>query len=297
MMSRLYIDADVTEADGFVWRFIGFYGEPSTEKKYVSWKALRTLNAARKHPWLCMGDFNEIILSCEKDGGPARPHSCMDLFKEALEVCELTDLGFTGDPFTSRNNSHTGEHYVRERLDRAVADGDWRARFPAFKVTNGDPRHSDHRPVIVDTEWGLEVRRSRHNPPAFRFEAGWVQEEQCGVIVENAWKLTMNSPSGQVHEAVYNVALDLSDWSRNVLGDLEKRIKGARRSLEACRRRPVTDSTPAKLEILKYRLDRLEEKKKICTGDRGRRCTGWQRVTVTQNSSINMHPTGRKEVE
>ena len=41
-----------------------------------------------------------------------------------------------------------------ERLDRAVADGEWRAWFPTFKVTNGDPKHSDHRPVIMETDLG-----------------------------------------------------------------------------------------------------------------------------------------------
>jgi hypothetical protein len=38
--SRLYIDGDVVEKDGFIWRFTGFYGEPSSEKKEVSWRAL-----------------------------------------------------------------------------------------------------------------------------------------------------------------------------------------------------------------------------------------------------------------
>lgn len=32
------------------------------------------------------------------------------------------------------------------------------------------------------------------------------------------------------------MAGDLTDWSRNVLGDLEKRIKKVKKELEACRR-------------------------------------------------------------
>lgn len=92
----------------------------------------------------------------------------MDRFKEALEECGLSDLGFTGDPFTWRNNSHTSEQYIRERLDRAVADGNWRARFPAFKVTNRDPRHSDHRPVILETEWEGDMVGAWRQPSPFR---------------------------------------------------------------------------------------------------------------------------------
>jgi hypothetical protein len=124
MMSQLYIDADVTEELGFVWRLTGFYGEPSTDKKVLSWKALQVLNAARRRPWLCLGDFNEILLRCEEEEGLLRSQACMVRFKEALEECELADLGFTGDPFTWRNNRHTSSSYIWERLDRAVASGD-----------------------------------------------------------------------------------------------------------------------------------------------------------------------------
>jgi hypothetical protein len=62
-------------ADGFLWLFLGFYEEPSIEKKRLSWKALHTLNAARQHPWLYCGDFNKILLECGKDGG-LQGHRC-----------------------------------------------------------------------------------------------------------------------------------------------------------------------------------------------------------------------------
>ena len=73
----------------------------------------------------------------------------MDRFREALDDCALTDLGFVGDPFTWPNQSHTSDAYIRERLDRAVVDAAWCSRFPDFRVINGKPRHSDHRPIIL----------------------------------------------------------------------------------------------------------------------------------------------------
>ena len=135
----------------------------------LSWKALCILNAVRWRPWLCLGDFNEILLGCEKEGGPARPQACMDAFKEALDDCNLSDLGYSNDPFTWWNNNHVDQNYVRERLDRAVADGDWRARFPAFRVKNGDPKHSDHRPVIVETDWGGDELATQKGKFPFSF--------------------------------------------------------------------------------------------------------------------------------
>lgn len=66
----------------------------------------------------------------------------------------------------------------------------------------------------------------------------------------------------ECHAAVQNVALDLLDWSRNVLGDLEKRIKWARNALEVCRQGPMNGTTMGRMELLKFKLDRLEEQKK-----------------------------------
>jgi hypothetical protein len=69
-MLCLYIDLEIMEVDGFLWRLTGFYEELSTEKKCLSWQAMRTLNVARRRPWLCLGDFNKVLLEYEKDGGP-----------------------------------------------------------------------------------------------------------------------------------------------------------------------------------------------------------------------------------
>jgi exonuclease III len=155
--SRYHLDTEITETDGFVWRFTGIYGEPKVELRENTWKLLRTLKNQSDKPWLCIGDFNEILHSWEKEGGAPKSQIQMDNFKHALEDCELDDLGFVGDTFTWRNNSHTAEKYIRERLDRAIASHAWRMRFPAYKVVNGDHRHSDHRPVIVDTHGGERV--------------------------------------------------------------------------------------------------------------------------------------------
>jgi hypothetical protein len=152
-VARLYIDGDVVEGDGFVWRLTGFYGEPQSDKKELSWKALRVLNVARRRPWLCLGDFNEILMSHEKEGGAPRPQMSMDKFCHALEDCSLVDLGYSGDTFTWRNNNHTSDNYIRERLDHDVADVDWRTRFPSVRVQNGDPRHSDHAQSL--SQWRM----------------------------------------------------------------------------------------------------------------------------------------------
>lgn len=120
-ISKYYIDADVVETNGEKWRFTVVYGESHADKD-LTWDALRTLNASGSTPWLVSGDFNEILYAHEKQGGAARSQACMDKFRAALDECDLDDLGFKGDMFTWRNHSHRREKYIRERLDRAVAN-------------------------------------------------------------------------------------------------------------------------------------------------------------------------------
>lgn len=68
-VSRYHIDTEITEKDGFAWRFTGIYGESKMEEKDKTWKLLRTLKHQNNKPWLCAGDFNEVLFSWEKEGG------------------------------------------------------------------------------------------------------------------------------------------------------------------------------------------------------------------------------------
>lgn len=113
--SKNHIDLEVSETGGEKWRFTGIYGEPQSNLKYKTGELIEWLkNEDREHlSWLCVGDFNEILFHHEKEGGVPRSQSCLDQFKGALEVCELDDLGFSGDMFTWRNKQTTGNTHIR----------------------------------------------------------------------------------------------------------------------------------------------------------------------------------------
>lgn len=70
--SKYHIDVEIIERDGFRWRLTGIYGEPASNKKELTWRLLRNLNAQMERPWLCLGDFNEILHNHEKRGGQPR---------------------------------------------------------------------------------------------------------------------------------------------------------------------------------------------------------------------------------
>ena len=47
-------------------------------------------------PWLCFGDFNEIATQSKKLGASLQRESQMEKFRDAMEFCGLSDLGFQG---------------------------------------------------------------------------------------------------------------------------------------------------------------------------------------------------------
>uniref|UniRef100_A0A2N9GPG8 Reverse transcriptase domain-containing protein n=1 Tax=Fagus sylvatica TaxID=28930 RepID=A0A2N9GPG8_FAGSY len=61
-------EAEAVLADGAKWRFTGFYGHPEGHRKWESWVLLDKLHSLDNTPWLCMGDFNEILSISERSG-------------------------------------------------------------------------------------------------------------------------------------------------------------------------------------------------------------------------------------
>ena len=103
--------------------------------RYKTWDTMTRLRRESTLPWLCIGDFNEILYNFEKQGGGPRAHSQMDCFHEALNFCNLNDLGFEGDVFTWRNNNFRVDGYIQERLDIVVATTSCSNCF-GYKVVN-----------------------------------------------------------------------------------------------------------------------------------------------------------------
>lgn len=54
------------------WKLIGFYGHPDPSKRPEAWSLLRYIARMDPSPWICLGDFNEILSLVEKFGGNGR---------------------------------------------------------------------------------------------------------------------------------------------------------------------------------------------------------------------------------
>ena len=146
--------------------------------------------------------------------------------------------------------------YTKERLDRAVANSLWRAKFPLVKVINGDPRHSNHRPIIVEV--GKSEGKFDGSPMQNlkKIEAQWLEEECTGRVVQ-AWSNAMDMGVSCVMEIQKKVLQELWEWDRNVLGELKKRISKVKKELEGCMRRSISQELVNREHLLCYKLERL----------------------------------------
>lgn len=91
----------------------------------------------------------------------------MDEFKESLECCHLSDLGFVGYPFTW-NNERPGSSNTKECLDRVVATKSWKAKFSTGVVTHLFSHASDHVSLLLQIRTPRSMRA--REPRGFIFE-------------------------------------------------------------------------------------------------------------------------------
>ena len=225
-----YIDACINHGVDDAWQFTGFYEDPDTASREDSWSLLKALSQRSNYPWVVLGDFNEILLAEEKQGGLDRPEWQMLNFREALDFFSLKDLGFNGFPFTWCNR-RPGVHNTWVRLDRGVATVDWILRFPTIKVHHLDCFHSDHKPVFLGLD--LEVNRYYRKGRPFRFEAMWLKDNSCEKVIQMSWKnARWSGLVDKFNQNIVSCQEGLKGWNRNTFGHVRKTLQRSLKDLK-----------------------------------------------------------------
>ncbi|XP_059436328.1 uncharacterized protein LOC132169286 [Corylus avellana] len=145
---------------------------------------IKHLHKVTKGPWLSVGDYNEIVDMSEKWGGAEKRDGQMELFRGNLEECGLSDLGYVESKYTWSNAREDGR-FLKERLDRALANDEWCSMFQHVEVQVLAARSSDHKPLLI-----LFTRSKKEDAcvkRGFRFEAKWKTGDSAG-SVENKRK-------------------------------------------------------------------------------------------------------------
>ncbi|XP_074299825.1 uncharacterized protein LOC141630996 [Silene latifolia] len=180
-----HMDFIVREANGD-WRVMGFYGWPMFADRHLSWELLRVLGQQSVLPWMCIGDYNEILFANEMKGGQ-RAQWQINQFREAVDACGLVDVSFEGYAFTWDNGlCHLGREW------------------------------SDHSPLklVLDRRKSV-VQTSKR----FRFEQIWVGSEGCEEVILHGFER-----GGDLMEALQESATELQAWKWVSIGKIVKMI-------------------------------------------------------------------------
>ena len=69
-------------------------------------------------------------------------------------------------------------------LDRGMATIEWILRFPGSRIHHLDAFHSDHKPILLCSNYELKWFFRKGRP--FRFEAMWLKDNYCDKVIREA---------------------------------------------------------------------------------------------------------------
>ena len=146
----------------------------------------------------------------------------MVIFRDAIDVCGLRDLGYVGSKFTWRYIKRDGTQ-IRERIDRALASTTWSNLFPSAIVFHLSNSTSDHSQLSIHLDMRLMQRRSRRK--LFRFEAMWLKDESCEKVVLEVWEDGLLSKVEFPFLKCMDLCRDrLVSWNKNEFGHVQTKI-------------------------------------------------------------------------
>ncbi|KAH9708700.1 reverse transcriptase domain-containing protein [Citrus sinensis] len=227
---RNFIDVQVENADSRTWRCTGFYGFPETSKRRDSWELLRSLSSISSLPWVCIGDFNDLLHNSEKRGRCQHSNWKLQGFRAAVSDSGLVDLGMEGYQYTWERSRGTVD-WVEERLDRALVSSTWLSLFPKASVVSLEAMCSDHLPIFLDPSSHHQFPRIKR----FRFENVWLSEPDCMEVVTKSWELSGGCP---IQFKLLFCESALIRWGGHLACDFVNRLASCKQkigSLRGCR--------------------------------------------------------------
>ncbi|WMV30181.1 hypothetical protein MTR67_023566 [Solanum verrucosum] len=216
-------------------------------------------------PWCTMGDFNVTTSIEEKFGGiPYNIHKSLEIIG-VIEACGLTDIGYTGLPFTWCNQRDV-EARVWKRLDRAMVNDKWLEVMPQTTIENLSSVGSDHTPLLMEM-----FQANESHIKYFKFLHYWVENDTFMKTVHQCWtKEVSGNPMRKFHQKLKRVSATLSIWSKQEYGDIFAKVREFEDDIRKSEEELITNNTEAFRQSLQQRNATYIRRKrlflhKICT--------------------------------
>jgi ribonuclease HI len=187
--------------------------------------------------------------------GLGNPRAVRDLCQMAKEKRpEVVFLMETRCRNTKIERIRVDEGYIKERLDRVVANKEWVGLFEEVSVQVLAERSSDHKPLLIRVMKEREERIPVQT--GFKFEASWLLDEDYNTIIKESWEGGDTGPTA-MHTARQKLALcqtNLKWWSTRKFGNAEKLLKKKTKELELLQQ----NEGPGTVEAIKKLKDEIE---------------------------------------
>jgi hypothetical protein len=141
------------------------------------WNLLRALSIRSNLPWVCIGDFNDLLQLEDKKGDNPHLLSLLQGFRNIVEDCNLIDISLMGYPFTWERGKGTPAQ-VQECLDRALCTNSWQSHYQNVELLNLTVKTSNHNPIY------LVVHKLffHHKHFRFHFKNAWTKEPNKQIL-------------------------------------------------------------------------------------------------------------------
>ncbi|KAH7862901.1 hypothetical protein Vadar_010843 [Vaccinium darrowii] len=182
LATKNYMHVIVTDKNkSKMWAATFIYGCPERGGRALVWEDIKRIASLEHLPWMCIGDFNQVLCNSDKMGGNSPNQRAISLLHEMISDSGLIELEFKGPKFTWRNNRQGGD-FIMERIDMAFASAEWQECYDKAMVFVEPAIGSDHNPLVLNTEVPLE----KVGKP-FKFESFWIMEDGCTDVVMDSW--------------------------------------------------------------------------------------------------------------
>ncbi|XP_061341450.1 uncharacterized protein LOC133287787 [Gastrolobium bilobum] len=135
-------------------------------------------------------------------------------FASVLEDCKVADMGCDGPFFTWQGPKWTNLKRVYKRLDRAVANVEWRMLFDGARVSSLPRLLSDHNPILIKL---FEDQSSDKKKP-FRFFAAWQEHQNFVEFLNSNWDLNFDLPY-----MLHSLIPEINVWNRRVFSNIDRK--------------------------------------------------------------------------
>ena len=190
----------------------------------------------------------------------------MDGFKNIVNFCGFSNLGYCGNDFTWCN-MQDGENRIQLRLDRALATYEWIVKFTGMRVYHLVDSTSDHCALLLNSS---PPHRSPH-VKRFHFEALWTKNKECREIIDSSWGVGsyLSTPEGLMENLKF-CASELSSWSSSVYGHIPKKIQSKRNALSLLTQQDCSGELGVEIRALQRELNELLDDEELYWGQRAK---------------------------